>query len=176
MNPDPDLQHCGKYAQTESKCRYESTCNRESVYLWCLYEWPAGSIRLIRAVFINKKQTCREDVKLTGGDFNNNKRQWTGVFSKRTKKRHHKSLKYELLSAEELTWSSLLRVFSPARCSAEAKYSRLSRFSAKHFAWCHLTIQIFSSIRIRTSMFLGIPDPYPDPLVTSTDPDPSLFS
>jgi|LakMenEpi03Aug12_release.lakeMendotaPanAssembly.Ray.scaffolds.fasta_scaffold3662519_1 hypothetical protein len=34
-----------------------------------------------------------------------------------------------------------------------------------------------SAIRIRRIlMILGLPDPYPDPLVTITDPDPSLFS
>ena len=37
-------------------------------------------------------------------------------------------------------------------------------------------LQAVLMIRIRRiRMFLGLPDPHPDPLVTSTDPDPSII-
>ncbi len=34
----------------------------------------------------------------------------------------------------------------------------------------------YTSVPDPDPMFLGLPDPHPDPLVTSTDPYPSLFS
>jgi hypothetical protein len=34
---------------------------------------------------------------------------------------------------------------------------------------------VFGMLIRRIRMFLGLPDPHPDPLATSSDPDPSLF-
>ncbi len=36
-------------------------------------------------------------------------------------------------------------------------------------------ILFFSVLRIRIHIFLGVPDPYPDPLVSGMDPDPSII-
>jgi hypothetical protein len=38
-----------------------------------------------------------------------------------------------------------------------------------------LLIPFYPPLWIRIRMFLGLPDPHPDPLVTITDPDPSII-
>jgi hypothetical protein len=38
------------------------------------------------------------------------------------------------------------------------------------FSFCLITIGKETVLGIRNRMFLGLPDPHPDPLVTSTDP------